>query len=148
VTARLRTGRLWINNQRCPNLAAEAKLYRYPSPSERALAGENPIDEHNHALGALRYLISRLDGRFLGKLRGKTNRDECAATQIKEKAAWERSLQDSSVYNEEAWATLERGFQGLLLKRGQIADLPSFGRFGDLPHLICRFLPIREPAQE
>jgi hypothetical protein len=71
VAARLRTGRLRINNQRCPNLVAEAKLYRYPSPAERALAGENPIDEHNHALGALRYLISRLDSRFLGRLRGK-----------------------------------------------------------------------------
>src|SRR5262249_43170284 len=76
VTARLRTGRLRINHQRCPNLAAEARLYRYPSPAERALAGENPIDEHNHALGALRYLISRLDSRFLGRLRGKWTKND------------------------------------------------------------------------
>jgi hypothetical protein len=71
VTARLRTGRLRINDCRCPHLAAEAKLYRYPSSAERAAAGENPVDAHNHALGALRYLISRLDSRYLGKLRGK-----------------------------------------------------------------------------
>jgi hypothetical protein len=79
VTARLRTGRLRINKRRCPNLTAEAKLYRYPSPAERTVGGENPVDEHNHALGALRYLISRLDSRFLGKLRGKTKREEDTA---------------------------------------------------------------------
>ncbi len=70
VTARLRTGRLKINPRRCANLVAEAKLYRYPSSAERALAGENPVDDNNHALGALRYLVSRLDSRFMGKLRG------------------------------------------------------------------------------
>jgi hypothetical protein len=53
----------------CPNLCAEARLYRYPSPSERALLGEQPIDDHNHALAALRYLIAQLDARFLGRLR-------------------------------------------------------------------------------
>lgn len=71
ITARIRTGRLRVNQLRCPNLVAEAKLYRYPSQSEKALVGENPVDEHNHALGALRYLISRLDSRFIAKLRGK-----------------------------------------------------------------------------
>jgi len=69
VTARLRTGRLRINPHRCPNLAAEGKLYRYPSQQERVIVGENPIDDNNHALGALRYLMSRLDARFLGRLR-------------------------------------------------------------------------------
>lgn len=69
ITARLRTGRLKINADRCPNLWAEAKLYRYPSNEERTIVGENPIDEHNHALGALRYLISRIDVRFIAKLR-------------------------------------------------------------------------------
>src|SRR5262249_7919828 len=56
--ARIRTGRLKVNSLRCPNLCEEAKLYRYPSADERTTLGENPIDEHNHALGALRYLIS------------------------------------------------------------------------------------------
>ena len=71
VTARVRTGRLKVCGHRCPNLLAESKLYRYPSPQERAIVGERPIDENNHALGALRYLISRLDARFIAKLRGK-----------------------------------------------------------------------------
>lgn len=69
VTARLRTGRLKVNQTRCPNLCYEAKLYRYPSHTERAMAGENPVDADNHALGALRYLISRLDARFIAKLK-------------------------------------------------------------------------------
>jgi hypothetical protein len=69
VTARLRTGRLRIDPRRCPSLCTEAKLYRYPSADERAVHGENPIDEHNHALAALRYLIARIDARFIARLR-------------------------------------------------------------------------------
>ena len=41
VTARIRTGRLKVCEPGCPNLIQEAKLYRYPSPSERAVASEN-----------------------------------------------------------------------------------------------------------
>lgn len=62
VTARIRTGRLKVSPS-CVNLIAEARLYRYPTPAERAQLGENPIDAHNHALAALRYLVSRLGRR-------------------------------------------------------------------------------------
>jgi hypothetical protein len=81
VAARLRTGRLKVLGRDCPNLLAEAQLYRYPTPSERALLGEEPVDRHNHALGALRYLISRLDARFLARLRRRVadNRTEALA---------------------------------------------------------------------
>jgi hypothetical protein len=75
VTARIRTGRLKVCSARCPNLLAEAKLYRYPTASERLLAGEKPIDDHNHALGALRYLVSKLDARFIARLRQQTTND-------------------------------------------------------------------------
>lgn len=60
VTARVETGRLRILQGRCPNLLCEAGLYRYSdSPHDRRV--EAPLDNHNHALAALRYLISRLD---------------------------------------------------------------------------------------
>ncbi len=59
VTARIRTSRLKISPS-CVNLIAESRLYRYPTPAEREQLGENPIDAHNHALAALRYLVSRL----------------------------------------------------------------------------------------
>jgi hypothetical protein len=71
VTARIRTGRLKVVGRRCPNLVDEAHRYRYPTPSERVLLGENPVDEYNHALGALRYLIVKLDARALGKGRSR-----------------------------------------------------------------------------
>lgn len=76
VSARIRTGRLKVNAQRCPNLIAEAKLYRYPNDAERATHGEKPIDDNNHALGALRYLVSRLDAKFIAKLRKKAPVEE------------------------------------------------------------------------
>jgi hypothetical protein len=50
----------------CPNLLAEAELYHYQSATD-SRRGENPEDEHNHALAALRYLIAQLDARKLGR---------------------------------------------------------------------------------
>jgi hypothetical protein len=76
VTARLRGGRLKVVRPRCPWLVKEATQYRYPRPDERAAVGENPIDEHNHALGALRYLIARLDHTFIARLRKPGPRGE------------------------------------------------------------------------
>lgn len=67
VTARIRTGRLRIRRDACPNLRAEARLYRYPNAAERARIGENPVDDNNHALAALRYLVSRIDAHALGR---------------------------------------------------------------------------------
>jgi hypothetical protein len=60
VTARIRTGRLKVH-PRCVNLVGEARLYRWPTATERAVHGENPIDAHNHALAALRYLVTRIE---------------------------------------------------------------------------------------
>jgi Terminase large subunit, T4likevirus-type, N-terminal/Terminase RNaseH-like domain len=71
VTARLRTGRLRVLRPRCPHLIAEASLYRYPTAQERRGESELPLDAHNHALGALRYLVSRIDTRYLARLRRK-----------------------------------------------------------------------------
>jgi hypothetical protein len=69
VTARLQNGGLRVLEGRCPNLLAEAGLYRYGDES-RDRQAETPVDEHNHALAALRYLISGLDRRKMARLRG------------------------------------------------------------------------------
>jgi hypothetical protein len=61
VTARLESGRLRVVAGACPNLLYEAALYRYGNESEA------PVDEHNHALAALRYLVSRLDEGRMGR---------------------------------------------------------------------------------
>ena len=42
VTARLRTGRLKVLGAACPNLLAEARLYRYPTAAERVLRRREP----------------------------------------------------------------------------------------------------------
>jgi hypothetical protein len=64
VSARLENGRLRVVAGCCPNLLAEAGLYRYGDERGDRRA-EEPVDEHNHALAALRYLVSRLDERHL-----------------------------------------------------------------------------------
>ena len=64
VSARVENGTLRVLEGACPNLLAEAALYRYSDDlTERNT--EVPVDDHNHALSALRYLISRLDARHL-----------------------------------------------------------------------------------
>lgn len=69
VTARIQTGRLKVYKFGCPNLCNEAALYRYPNPAERAVIGENPVDADNHAMAALRYLVTRIDQKFMAKAR-------------------------------------------------------------------------------
>jgi hypothetical protein len=69
VSARLEHGTLRVLEGRCPNLLAEAALYRYGDDAGDRRA-EAPVDEHNHALAALRYLVSRLDARRLARPRG------------------------------------------------------------------------------
>jgi hypothetical protein len=85
VTARLRTGRLKVSPG-CVNLIAEARLYRWPTASERAALGENPIDAHNHALAALRYLVTRIDGTAASKT---TSESAVAARQPRAGDDWE-----------------------------------------------------------
>jgi hypothetical protein len=69
VTARIETDRLRIDRVKCPHLLREAALYRYPTHPDGTAATEKPIDAHNHALAALRYLVLRIDRRFLARFR-------------------------------------------------------------------------------
>jgi hypothetical protein len=69
VSARLEDGSLRIPEGRCPNLLAEAELYRYSTEAEDKRA-ETPVDDNNHALAALRYLVSQLDAGKLGRREG------------------------------------------------------------------------------
>jgi hypothetical protein len=62
VSARIEDGTLRVVKGACPNLLAEAVRYRY-GEGPAGQGGEAPMDEHNHALAALRYLITRLDER-------------------------------------------------------------------------------------
>jgi hypothetical protein len=68
VTARIENGTLRVLEGRCPNLLYEAGLYRYGNESREKYA-EVPVDEHNHALAALRYLVSKVDARQMARFR-------------------------------------------------------------------------------
>src|SRR5262249_28111320 len=63
VRSRLETGKLKVVRAACPNLLAEAQAHRYPTQDEPGGVSigsndsETPIDDHNHALAALRYLV-------------------------------------------------------------------------------------------
>lgn len=74
VTARIRTNRLKISAN-CQNLIQEAQLYRYPTQQEKAIVGEKPIDDNNHAMDALRYLVAGIDRKFIAKIRKLVPKD-------------------------------------------------------------------------
>jgi hypothetical protein len=79
VHARLQTGRLKVVPERCPNLLAEAQLYRYPTRQDGRPDTETPVDENNHALAGLRYLIASIDAAFLAKFRRAPASGACRA---------------------------------------------------------------------
>jgi uncharacterized protein (TIGR03067 family) len=65
VRARIENGTLKLLEGCCPNVLAEAGLYRYDSEAD----SETPVKEHDHALDALRYLIARIDHRHMARMR-------------------------------------------------------------------------------
>jgi hypothetical protein len=97
VTSRLENGTLKVIGGACPSLLAEAGLYRYYDPTDRRdYSNETPLNNNNHALAALRYMIMMLD-------RHKMARDPTAPQppppepEPKPKRKW------LSLYNEQLW---------------------------------------------
>ena len=60
VNNRIASNRLKIVKSRCPAVIAEAETYIFPEKNEEII-GDKPLDRDNHALDALRYMISGLD---------------------------------------------------------------------------------------
>jgi hypothetical protein len=68
VRARVETGTLKVLDGACPNLLAESKQYRYdPRAGEH---GQKVLKEYDHALDALRYLVSRIDYLRMARRKG------------------------------------------------------------------------------
>jgi hypothetical protein len=109
ASARLESGQLRVVEGACPNLLAKAGLYRYGDSGEDR-SSEVPRDEHNHALAALRYLISRLDAGTMARLRkrggSKKEADDAPSPGAKENRppAERRWL---SVRNEQLWTRVQ-----------------------------------------
>jgi hypothetical protein len=103
VRARLEDGALKVLEGACPNLLAEAGLYRYDPDSPRH--SEVPLKEHDHAMDALRYLISRIDARQMARIR---NRPASSSAAPESKASAEAPAKPPprkwlSLYNESLW---------------------------------------------
>jgi hypothetical protein len=100
VASRLDNGTLKVLAGACPQLLGEASRYRYnEDPTDRR--SETPLDAHNHALAALRYLVSKLDARQMARLAGKKAVAEAAVEDTPKPEKPERKW--LSVRNESLW---------------------------------------------
>ncbi|HEV2948790.1 MAG TPA: hypothetical protein VGX70_15560 [Gemmataceae bacterium] len=103
VRARLENGTLRVLKGVCPNLLAEAGLYRYNPESPDS---EEPLGEYDHAMDALRYLVSKLDAGKMARFKkgGPAPKEmgDNPAPEVTEppKKRW------LSVWNEELWTPL------------------------------------------
>lgn len=66
VTARIYSGRLHISSD-CKAVFAEANQYKYPEKDDEVV-GDKPVDEFNHALDSLRYLIMGIDSHRMHEI--------------------------------------------------------------------------------
>jgi hypothetical protein len=99
----LQSGRLKVVAGACPNLLAEAELYRYSEDATDKRA-ETPVDENNHALAALRYLVTTLDEGRAVRARPAETPEEKARK--KEERDRQRQREWLSVRNEALWTRL------------------------------------------
>jgi hypothetical protein len=106
VRARLEAGTLRVLAGACPNLLAEAALYRYDP--EAGGKSETPLKEHDHALDALRYMVSRIDHRRMARLRQipLPSADPSSPGSLSPAPPRPTQRKWLSLYNEELWNPL------------------------------------------
>jgi hypothetical protein len=105
VRARLESGTSLVVEGSCPNLLAEAALYRYDPEHKDS---EKPLKEHDHTMDALRYLVTSIDTRFMAQARKRPVPEEPirpAASQATPAPA-PRKRKWLSIYNEELWTPI------------------------------------------
>ncbi len=76
ITARIQTNRLKVLAPHMLNLVEEAKLYRYDEVQEGEEAGEIPLQQFDHLIDALRYMVMGIDKGFVAQYRRKKNPNE------------------------------------------------------------------------
>jgi hypothetical protein len=106
VKSRLQSGRLKALARACPNLVREADLYHYPAADEACANPEIPVDKHNHALDALRYLIAGLDRHFMVRFRRGKEVRPTQTPEEKERQLAKRQKEWLSYRNEALWTKL------------------------------------------
>lgn len=60
VNRRIYNNTMLVVSNRCPAVVAESETYIYPEKDEEVI-GDKPVDKDNHAMDAMRYMISGLD---------------------------------------------------------------------------------------
>jgi hypothetical protein len=106
VKSRLESGRLKVLASTCPNLRREADLYHYPGPDEPCTNPEIPVDKHNHAMDALRYLIAGLDRTFMVRFRRGPESKPQRSQEEKDAHVAKRQKEWLSYRNEALWTPL------------------------------------------
>jgi hypothetical protein len=106
VRARLEEGTLKVVAGSCPNLLAEATLCRYAT--EGPSRSEEPIKEYDHAMDALRYLISQVDTHRMARIRkASTPPDPGQSAPPDSTAPPKPKRKWLSLYNEALWTRLD-----------------------------------------
>jgi hypothetical protein len=103
--ARLESGMLRVIEGSCPNLLAEAALYRYDPEHKDS---EKPLKEHDHTMDALRYLVSSVDARFMAQARRRPVPEAPAPPAASQTAPAPAPPKRKwlSIYNEELWTRI------------------------------------------
>ena len=98
----MENGTLKVLAGACPNLLREASLYRYSDdPLDRR--SETPVDAHNHALAALRYMVAKIDAHQLARLAKKAPGQPAVETEDQLKKRQKKYL---SYGNEDLWTRI------------------------------------------
>ena len=105
VRARMENGTLRVLKHACPNLVAEAALYRYDPESPDS---EEPLGEYDHAMDALRYLVSKLDAGKMARFKKGGPATEELGDHIGPVVTEPPKRKWLSLRNEELWTTLRR----------------------------------------
>jgi hypothetical protein len=102
VQTRIESGTLKIIGSACPNLVSESELYQYEEGSDK------PAKDFDHAIDAVRYLISKLDAKRLARKKWFWQRDGKetgggGTTGTSEAGGEKVERPWLSVWNEELW---------------------------------------------
>jgi hypothetical protein len=102
VAASLENGTLKVLAGTCPNLLRRVSLYHYSDdPIDRR--SETPVDAHDHALAALRYMVAKIDAHQLARMARKAAGDPAGEGGDKQEKRQKKWL---SYGNEALWTRI------------------------------------------
>jgi len=98
----MENGTLRVLKHACPNLVAEATMYRYNPESPDS---ETPLGEYDHAMDALRYLVSKVDAGKMARFKKGGPAPEEMGDHVAPEVEQSPKKRWLSLRNEELWTT-------------------------------------------